>query len=147
MFVRRKRIFNATIYYFLQFLGVKIIYALFFSVLALEVLVVWVTRRSFVPDLSINPRINPALPACASSKSGTERNNVMVKSFGNSADEAEIAQKVERARKFIARQTGIYIISSIHLLSQYYGFCEQLVKQHINNRGYKNTSVFKAKPP
>lgn len=36
MFVRRKRIFNATIYYFLQFLGVIIIYALFFSVLALE---------------------------------------------------------------------------------------------------------------
>ena len=32
----------------------------------------------------------------------------MVKSFGSSADEAEIAQMVERAREFIARQTGTF---------------------------------------
>ena len=32
----------------------------------------------------------------------------MVKSFGSSVDEAEIAQMVERAREFIARQTGTF---------------------------------------
>ena len=36
------------------------------------------------------------------------RSNVMVKSFGSSANEAEIAQMVERAREFIARQTGTF---------------------------------------
>lgn len=36
------------------------------------------------------------------------RNNVMVKSFGSSSDEVEIDRMVERAREFIARQTGTY---------------------------------------
>lgn len=45
-------------------------YPLVFNPLAIELLVIWVTRRIFVPCLSTNLRINPALPVFASSKNG-----------------------------------------------------------------------------
>ena len=48
----------------------KNFYTLIYSLLAIELLVIWVTRRIFVPCLSTNPRINPALPAFAFSKNG-----------------------------------------------------------------------------